>query len=347
MIIDAHAHLVAPDALYAFKANLLADGGYHDVSPSIPDEEIAAASARNVALMDQVGTDVQLLSPRPFHQMHSVKPGRMVHSWIRANNDVIARTVAMHPERFAGVAGLPTVPDAPIADTFEELGRAVNDLGFVGVCLNPDPHEGLGVSPTLGDPYWYPLYERLVDLDVPAHIHSAGCFDGRETYSEHFITEESRAILSILRSSLFDDFPTLRIMISHAGGSVPYQIGRWQAERFHPALGGGPDAERFEVLLRRFWFDTVLHHPAALELLFEVVGPDRCLFGTERPGSGSAVDPDIGRQFDDLRPLIEALDILTADDRAAVFEGNARTVFPRLGVGSPPVSVATANSKSA
>jgi 4-oxalmesaconate hydratase len=335
MIIDAHAHVLAPDSLYAFKANLLADAGYHDFAPSIPDEEIAATASRNVSLMDEVGTDVQLLSPRPFQQMHSVKPGRMVHCWIRANNDVIARTVALHPDRFAGVAGLPTVPDAPIEDTFEELDRAVNELGFVGVCLNPDPHEGLGVSPNLGDPYWYPLYERLVGLKMPAHIHSAGCFDGRETYSEHFVTEESRAILSILRSPVFAEFPDLRIMISHAGGSVPYQVGRWQAERLHPGLGGGPDAERFEVGLRRLWFDTVLHHPASLELLFEVVGADRCLFGTERPGSGSAFDPSSGRQFDDLRPVIDSLPGLTEKDRVGIFEGNARSVFPRLSISEP------------
>jgi predicted TIM-barrel fold metal-dependent hydrolase len=332
MIIDAHAHILAPDALYVFKSNLLADGGYHDLAPSISDEDIAQTAGRNITLMDQVGTDIQLLSPRPFHQMHSVKPGRMVHNWIRANNDVIARTVAMHSDRFAGVAGLPTVPDAPIDDCFEELDRAINDLGFVGVCLNPDPHEGLGISPTLGDPYWYPLYERLVALDVPAHIHSAGCFDGRETYSEHFVTEESRAILSILRSEVFETFPELRVMISHAGGSVPYQIGRWQAERLHTGMGGGADAERFEVGLRRFWFDTVLHHPRSLQLLVEIVGPDRCLFGTERPGSGSAIDPDTGRQFDDLKPVIEGLTGLSDGDRQAIFEDNARTVFARLGV---------------
>jgi predicted TIM-barrel fold metal-dependent hydrolase len=331
MIIDAHAHVVAPDSLYAFKANLLADGGHHGIEPVISDEDLAACAERNAALMDQVGTDLQLLSPRPYHLMHSVRPSQIVHRWVRANNDVIARTVALHPQRFAGVAALPTVPGAPIEDCFEELDRVVNDLGFVGISLNPDPYEGRGVSPTLGDPYWYPLYERLVELDVPMQVHSAGCFDGRETYSEHFVTEESRAILSILRSSVFGRFPDLKIMISHGGGSVPFQVGRWQAERLHPALGGGPDAERFEIALRRFWFDTVLHHPGSLRLLFEVAGPDRCLFGTERPGSGSARNPDTGRDFDDLKPVIEAFQDLSDGERTAIFEGNALTVFPRLG----------------
>jgi predicted TIM-barrel fold metal-dependent hydrolase len=332
MIIDAHAHLVAPESLYAFRSALLADGGYHDLRPSIADDDLAAAAASNVANMDAVGTDIQLLSPRPFQQMHSTKPGRIVHNWIKANNDVIARTVDLYPDRFAGVAGLPTVADAPIEECFDELDRAIEELGFVGVCLNPDPHEGQGHAPTLGDEYWYPLYEKLVAYDIPAQIHSAGCLSGRETYSEHFITEESIAILSVLRSTVFEDFPGLKIMISHGGGSVPFQIGRWQAERLHPALGGGPDHERFEVSLRRFWFDTVLHNPASLRLLLQTVGPDRCLFGTERPGSGSATDPDSGRQFDDLKPVLEGFPELHPDELSAIFEGNARTLFPRLRV---------------
>ena len=67
MIIDAHAHLVAPDGLYAFRSALLADGGYHTAEPKIPDDALAESAASNIAIMDSVGTDVQLLSPRPFH----------------------------------------------------------------------------------------------------------------------------------------------------------------------------------------------------------------------------------------------------------------------------------------
>jgi 4-oxalmesaconate hydratase len=330
VIIDAHAHVVAPDALYAFRANLLADGGYHLAQPKISDDAIAATAASNVATMDAVGTDVQLLSPRPYHQGHSMRPARLVHAWIQANNDVIARTVHMHPSRFAGVAGLPITPGNPVQDAFPELHRAVEELGFVGVLVNPDPGEGSGDGPALGDPYWYPLYQTLVELDVPMQVHSAGCYSRRETYSEHFITEESIAILSMLRGDVFGQFPALRVMISHGGGSVPYQLGRWQAEQLHPGLGGGPDAERFDSLLRQFYFDTVLHYPLALELLFKTVGASRCLFGTERPGSGSTANPDTGRPYDDLKPVIEAMDFLSEEDRAGIFEGNARTLFPRL-----------------
>ncbi|GIH17791.1 amidohydrolase family protein [Rugosimonospora africana] len=330
MIIDSHAHLVAPPAFYGYRANLLASGGYYKGNPGVTDEALAKSAATNVATMDSVGTDVQLLCPRPFHQMQSEKPDRVVHWWIEANNDLIARTVAMHPNRFAGVAGLPVCAGSPVTDALPELDRAVNELGFVGVSLNPDPYEGRGNSPTLDQEYWHPLWERMVELDVPALIHSSGCNSGRESYSEHFITEESIAVLTLLRGEVFTKFPGLRIIVSHGGGSVPYQIGRWQAEVLAPNLGGDPNNTRFEVQLRQLYFDTVLHNPLSLELLFKTVGADRCLFGTEKPGSGSAINPDTGASFDDLKPVIEAMDFLSQSDRDLIFEGNARSVFPRL-----------------
>lgn len=330
MIIDAHAHVLAPQAFYGYRASLEAAGGRHRGSPNLSSDEIADAAAANVAIMDGVGTDLQLISPRPYQQMHSAKPSSIVHWWIAANNDLIAEVVSRHPTRFAGVAGLPVCAGEPVTGALSELDRAVEDLGFVGVSLNPDPYEGLGPSPTLDDSYWFPLFERLVHYGVPALIHSAGCRSGRESYSEHFVTEESIAILSLIRGRVLDRYPDLQIVIAHGGGSVPYQIGRWQAEALHPGLGGDPEGERFEVALRRLWFDTVLHNPLSLELLLKVVGPDRCLFGTEKPGSGSAVNPATGSMFDDIKPVIDSLPFLGQDDRSKIFEGNALCVFPRL-----------------
>jgi predicted TIM-barrel fold metal-dependent hydrolase len=335
MIIDSHAHLVPPAGLNAWRSTLLAGDGHMRPPVGVSGESLAASAASNVAIMDSVGTDMQLVSPRPFLQMQSTKPDRLVHWWIEANNDLIAETVALHPARFAGVAGLPICAGSPVEAALGELDRAINDLGFVGVSVNPDPYEGKGPSPTLGDRYWYPLYEKLVEYDVPALIHSSGCYNGRESYSSHFVTEESIAILSLLASSVFDDFPGLKLIIAHGGGSVPYQIGRWQAEVLSPGLGGAVDAERFEVALRRLWFDTVLHHAPSLELLFKTVGADRCLFGTEKPGSGSAINPDTGKSFDDLKPVIEGLNMLSPGQLESLFEGNARSVFSRLNARLP------------
>jgi 4-oxalmesaconate hydratase len=329
VIIDCHAHLVAPDSLYAYRSTLLASAGHMDLKYKADETALAKSAAGNIAVMNGVGTDIQLLSPRPYQQMHSVKPAKVVHAWIKANNDTIAQTVALHPDRFMGVAGLPLCAGEPAESCFDELDRTVEELGFVGISLNPDPWEGKGFTPLLGEEFWYPLYERAVSLDIPILVHSAGCENGRESYSDHFLSEEAIATLSLARSRTFEDFPTLKIIIPHGAGSVPYQIGRWEAERRVPALGGSPDADSVIDGVRKLWFDTVLHRRRPLELLIETVGADRMIFGTERPGSGSAEDPTTGRPFDDIKGTLDEITIIGDDERRAIYEGNPRTVFPR------------------
>ncbi len=362
MIIDSHAHLVAPPQLYAYRSLLQVSGGQHGSGlAEMKEADLKACADSNVALMDEVGTDLQVLSPRPFMMINR---GRLSDArlWARSNNEIIAQTIGFHPTRFRGVAGLPVLAGTPIGDAvFDEIDYCVEKLGFVGVLLNPDPGEGVDQTPPLGDPYWYPLYEKLVAMDLPAHVHSGVC-SGRETYDEHFVTEESLAITSVARSEVFDRFPDLKLLISHGGGSIPYQVGRWRSNRQMQlkknlgASGFGFSAhtsdasaslagrattksESFDATLKRFWFDTVVHNRSSLKLLFEIVGSERCVFGTERPGSGSAIDPTTGRQYDDLKPVIESIEELDAAQKRAIFEENARVLFPRLNL---PAAVAAA-----
>ena len=333
MIIDAHAHLVAPDALYTHRAHIQVSGGQHDgYRAPITDEALEKSAASNVAVMDAVGTDVQLISPRPFLLINGHARWEDILGWTLDNNDAIARTVKLHPTRFRGVGSLPQQAGRPVTSLFDEITKCVDERGFVGVLLNPDPGEGMNDTPPLGDPYWYPLYERLCELDLAAHIHSGNCCNGRETYDEHFIAEESLAITSIYRAGVFDRFPQLKLMISHGGGAIPYQVARWRSHRERNRAGGiiADDAPTFDDILKQFWFDTVLHNQKSLELLFDVVGTDRCCFGTERPGSGGGLDPVTHRPYDDIKPTIEAIASLTPYDRAAIFQHNARRLFSRL-----------------
>jgi predicted TIM-barrel fold metal-dependent hydrolase len=176
-------------------------------------------------------------------------------------------------------------------------------------------------TPPLGDRYWYPLYEKLVELDIPAHIHSAGCRSERLTYSLHFINEESIAIVSLLNSNVFSDFPTLKLIVSHGGGAIPYQVARFDATSLRRGT------ERFTDKLRKLWFDTVLYSADALTLLFKTVGADRCMFGTERPGVGTVKDPKTGKWLDETRHIIEGFDWLSAAEKKMVLEDNAKKVF--------------------
>ncbi|MFE7422207.1 amidohydrolase family protein [Rhodococcus sp. NPDC057529] len=328
MIIDSHAHSVAGrgegpsvagNSLMA-RWTVMEASGRAGATPKPADpDELLDGAAYQIELMDQVGTDIQLTSPRPFVLKHSHRAAPLVRQWIELNNDAIALQAAEYPDRIKPVGALPQSAGRPVTETFDEIDRLV-ELGFIGVILNPDPSEGAGTSPLLEDEYWFPLYEKLEALDLPALLHPAACY-GRETYSEHFISEESLAILSLTRGKVLEQFPTLKIVVPHGGGSIPYQLGRWKAANVK-SREAGVDVEEFEDSLRRLWFDTCLYTAEALDLLVRVVGADRVLFGTERPGSGNPLD--------DLKPVIESLPSLSPDQVQAVFEDNARTVYSRL-----------------
>ena len=322
MIIDSHAHVVVPNESYKYMAELVASRANPYSSPVLPDESVRKAGQTIIDIMDKVGTDIQFLSPRPYMQMHSVKPAKVTELWTKHQNDLVFRTVQMFPNRFRAVAGLPQYRDTSPANCLAELEFRVKEQGFIGCLLNPDPTEGDGMPPPgLGEEFWYPLYEKLCELDIPALIHSAGSCQPRESYTLKFINEESISIISLMNSKVFEHFPNLKIVVPHGGGAIPYHMGRFRA---WSVRNGG---EFFDDKLKRLHFDTTTYDKDALELLFKVVGPDRVLFATENPGTGSAIDPTTGRAYDDLKPVIEGFSFLSEQDRTNVFECNCARLY--------------------
>lgn len=333
MIIDIHGHVSAPAQLYAYKAGLLAARGAHGRGNlKFSDDQLKAVLngtggaeglGAHLPLLDKHGTDYQLISPRPFQMMHSEKPARIVQWWHEEVHNVIHRHTQLYPTRFGGVCMLPQISGEPITVALPELERCVKQLGFVGCLVNSDPYEngGDGAAPGMGDRYWYPLYEKLVELDVPAMHHGSGSRAERVSYSTHFINEETLSVVNLVNSKVFDDFPTLKFVIPHGGGAVPYQIGRWESM----SLRGG--AKRFSEKLRNLWFDSGLYTPEALELLIKVVGADRIMFATECPGTGTAIDPRTNRSMDDTAHWIQEFNWLKDADKKLIFEDNARKVY--------------------
>jgi 4-oxalmesaconate hydratase len=255
-------------------------------------------------------------------QMHSVKPSKVTALWTRYMNDLVYRTVEMFPTRFRAVAGLPQYRDTSPTNCLEELEFRVKEQGFIGCLLNPDPTEGDAAPPPgMGDPFWYPLYEKLCELDIPALVHSAGSCEPRLSYTLKFINEESIAITSLLSSEVFKRFPTLKLIIPHGGGAIPYHMGRFRAWSVHKKEAF------FDEQLKHLHFDTTTYDKDALELLFKVVGTERVLFATENPGTGSQIDPRSGRSFDDLKPVIEAMEMLSDKDRENIFECNCARLY--------------------
>jgi predicted TIM-barrel fold metal-dependent hydrolase len=333
MYVDVHGHVTAPDSLYVYKSGLLSHRGAHGRgSATLTAQTVDAALDQATPTfgglshrqhLDEAGIDIQLISPRPYQTMHSEEPARLVQWYTEETNNAIHLSCQVE-SRFRGVAGMPQSMLLGVDQWVVELRRCVDELGFVAATVNPDPYEGLRQPPGLGDRFWYPLWETLCELDIPALVHSGGCRPpSRESYSVHFVQEETLAVVGLLQSEVLTDFPELKIIVSHGGGAIPYQRGR-----FYP--GAFRQGERFEDILSRLYFDTCLYTRDSIEMLIRAVGVQRCLFGTEKPGVGSTRDPSTGRWVDDIHLLINDIDWLSDVDKGRIFEGNARELF-RLG----------------
>jgi 4-oxalmesaconate hydratase len=324
MIIDCHGHYTtAPAAHKAFREAQLS--GRNPSPAQISDDEIRASIEGNqLRIMRERGADLTIFSPQASAMEHHVPDPAIAVAWARACNDLVARVVSLFPEHFAGVCQLPQTPGGRLDDSIDELRRCVEELGFVGCNLNPDPSGGHWTSRPLTDEFWFPLYEAMMELDVPAMIHvSASCNENFHALGAHYINADTTAFMQLVERDLFDRFPTLRFVIPHGGGAVPYHWGRYRglAERLErPPIDG---------LLRNVFFDTCVYHQPGIDLLGRVIDVDNILFASEMLGAVRGVNPETGRPWDDTKRYVDALP-LSGDDRRKVFELNARRVYPRL-----------------
>jgi 4-oxalmesaconate hydratase len=332
LIIDCHGHYTtAPGPhiqwreaqMAAFKA-----GAPLRLYPEIADDEIRQSIEQNqLRLIRERGLDVTLFSPRASAMAHHEGDQAVSSAWSRVNNDLIARVVELFPGSFAGVCMLPQSPGAGLEPSVAELERCVKTLGFVGCNLNPDPAGGYFSSPPLTDRFWYPLYEKMVELDVPAMIHVSGsCNPAMHATGGYYIAADTIAFMQLLQGDLFSDFPSLKLIIPHGGGAVPYHWGRY---RGLADMLKQPPVE--QLLMNNVFFDTCVYHQSGINLLADVIDNKNILFGSEMVGAVRGVDPRTGHPFDDTKRYIDALEI-SDGERASIFELNARRVFPRLDV---------------
>ena len=221
---------------------------------------------------------------------------------------------------------LPQSPGVDPKTCIPELERCVKEYGFVGINLNPDPSGGHWNSPPLTDRHWYPIYEKMVEFDIPAMIHvSTSCNACFHTTGAHYINADTTAVMQLIEGDLFKDFPTLRFVIPHGGGAAPYHWGRYRglAQVLKKPL-------LREHLLKNVFFDTCVYHQPGIDLLTKVIPVDNILFASEMIGAVRGIDPETGHNFDDTKRYIEATQNLSPEDRHKVYEGNARRVYPRL-----------------
>jgi 4-oxalmesaconate hydratase len=335
MIIDCHGHYTtapAPlgDYRSAQKAAVERDPGHVGEKGvvAIGDDQIRESlEGAQLAQQRARGTDLTLFSPRASWMGHDVGNVHTSRFWSEHCNELIRRVCDLYPRNFAPVCQLPQSPDAAIDAAVRELVRCVDEMRFVGCNLNPDPSGGFWTGPPLGDRYWYPLYDALCELDVPAMIHvSAAANPNFHTTGSHYLGADTTAFVQLLTSDVLADFPSLRIIVPHGGGAVPYHWGRFRGlvqDMGKPPLD--------ELVLDNVFFDTCVYHQAGIDCLLAVIPADNVLFASEMIGAVRGIDPATGHHYDDTRRYVDRSGLDDAD-RHKVFEANARRVFPRLEV---------------
>ena len=333
MIIDCHGHFTtAPKALEDWRNQQIA--GIQDPSKmpkasdlKISDDELREAIETNqLKLMRQRGSDLTLFSPRASFMAHHIGDFQVSSSWAAICNELVFRVSQLFPEHFVPVAMLPQSPGVDPVTCIAELEKCVKDYGAVGINLNPDPSGGHWTSPPLTDRHWYPIYEKMAEYDLPAMIHvSTSCNACFHTTGAHYLNADTTAFMQLVQGDLFKDFPTLKFLIPHGGGAVPYHWGRFRGlaqEMKKPLLT--------EHVLGNVYFDTCVYHQPGIDLLNTVIPVKNVLFASEMIGAVRGIDPQTGHHYDDTKRYIEASTLLSSQDKQHIYEGNARRVFSRL-----------------
>lgn len=330
MIIDCHGHYTtAPKAVEEWRNKQIAGIKDPSLMPKASDLKVSDDEIRETIETNQLkfirerGTDRVIFSPRASFMAHHIGDFNVSSTWSTLSNELIYRVTQLYPDVFFGAAMLPQSPGVDPKTCIAEIDRAVKEYGFVGINLNPDPSGGHWTSPPLTDRYWYPIYEKMVEYDIPAMVHvSTSCNACFHTTGAHYLNADTTAFMQFLDSDLFKDFPTIKFLIPHGGGAVPFHWGR-----FRGLAQMLKRPEPIEGVMKNVFFDTCVYHQPGIDLLTKVIPIDNILFASEMIGAVRGIDPNTGFHFDDTRRYIDAAQTLDPVTREKIFSGNTRRVF--------------------
>jgi aminocarboxymuconate-semialdehyde decarboxylase len=316
MNIDLHNHVIPPTILDAIKArpgrygmelqdkdgkrSYTTHGRVADLKQTYYDVDA------KVAWLDEVGLDVAAISVAPPIYFYWLSAELGLET-AKLANDGIAQMVAKHPKRLRGMAHLPMQdPDAAIT----ELERVVKEHEFRAVEIGTSIEGQL-----LADPKFRKVLKTIEQLGCFVFAHPYQCMakGGQDDYYlRNFIgfpLDTTIMVSHLMFSGAMDELKTLRILLAHGGGYVPYQIGRFaHGHRVRPEPKKHTQTSP-DDLLRRFYFDALLHDAQAARHLIDQVGADRVVIGTDHPFDMGPEDP-VGS--------IDAIPGLTAKEREQV-----------------------------
>jgi predicted TIM-barrel fold metal-dependent hydrolase len=281
-MIDAFAHLY-PTAFvgYIEKMNLPMPVFFQNAPPFVD------VNAR-LQELDCLGIDMQVLAlgTPAFDDLFSPDQILPACEAARIANDGIAEVAAEHPDRFIGVATLPLTSLQAVEVALGELDRAINQLRLKAVQL---------YTPCAGQPMdspeLFPLYEKIVEYDIPILLHPTGGNYGPGTrdyllwLTFGWPFETSIAMSRLVYSGVLDRFPNLKILTHHLGAFVPYLAARIKGVHFTLERAGGPRlAQPVLNYFKRFYGDTAVNgFIPQLGAGYEFFGADHILFATDSP----------------------------------------------------------------
>lgn len=263
--------------------------------------------------MNRIGVQVHALS-LTFPMVYWADPDLAVRL-ARVVNDALAQAHTAYPDRFVGLA---TLPMQSPARAVEELDRAVRLPGIRGVYLGTNVN-----GRELDDPSFLPVWERIHELELPTFLHPLNVV-GAQRLGPYYLAnllgnpyDTGVAAARLIFGGVLDRFPKLMVCLPHAGGTLPYLIGRLDCgKRVRRELA---HMKRLpSAYLRRFTYDTISHAPASLRYLIDLVGADRVMIGSDYCF-------DLGYR----RPVgvVTRLSGLSRADQARILGGNAAALL--------------------
>ena len=304
MSIDVHAHYVPPGVIESLERDagryginvvmheptcqkcLRFDYGLQ-VRPFFP--RLVEPPQKRIDWMHGIGLERQILSVWTDIFGYALPVDKRIE-WHRLLNERLGEFCAEHPASFSWLAS-GALPDAAAAA--RELERSVKAGAAGGVCATNVEGVNLGELPL--DEYW----AAAVALDVPVFLHPAQPAPSPRTAKyalsqvAQYTFDSTCCIGSLIGAGVLDRFPTLRLIASHGGGNLPFLIGRFDImhKRADPKQTGSVAQHAPSDYLRRFWVDTILHHPKVLRFTAEMMGMDRLVLGTDESFPPHEADP--------------------------------------------------------
>ncbi len=328
MIFDVHAHCI-PSGLIDDMERHGADVGvsldrtdgkavvsFADTYRTAPLRSDLTDPEHRIETMDRTGIDVQVLASWIDLTGYQLETGAGLR-WSRIVNERLAEEAATAPDRFLALG---TVPLQDPAGAAEELGRAVDELGMVGVEIATSVDQTPFHQTDL-DEFW----SAAEELNAFILLHPMNPLPGvdlKPYFMDNMVgrpAESSLAFASLLFSGVFERHPGLTMCVVHGGGFVPFQIGRFdQGYHQKPGLAGANlSMPPLEYLKRNIYVDTVLNNAAALRFLVDLLGADRIMVGTDFPFEMGDLDPVTFVRNAGLDP----------ESTEAILSGNASQLF--------------------